>query len=145
MPTQRRITLLRHGHADEHPDDFTRTLSDAGRAAARAAGEALANAGWVPAHVLTSSAPRALATAELAMQACGYTGRIQSERGLYLASEARCLGALRRTPAQATSVLLVGHNPGLSRLARELCGYAGDLGTAEYSSIELALDAWSDL
>jgi phosphohistidine phosphatase len=142
---QRRITLLRHGHADEHPDDFTRTLSDAGRAAALAAGEALRRAGWIPAHVLTSSAPRSLATAELAMQVCGYSGRIQSERGLYLASEARCLGALRRTPGSATSVLLVGHNPGLTRLARELCGFEGDLATAEYASIELPLDAWSDL
>jgi phosphohistidine phosphatase len=142
---QRRITLLRHGHADEHPDDFTRTLSDAGRAAALAAGEALRLAGWIPAHVLTSSAPRSLVTAELAMQVCGYSGRIQSERGLYLASEARCLGALRRTPAIATSVLLVGHNPGLTLLARELCGFEGDLAPAEYTSIELPLDAWSDL
>src|SRR5438128_2663564 len=142
---QRRITLLRHGHADEHPDDFVRTLSDAGRAQASLAGEELERAGWAPAHVLTSAAPRALATAELAMRACGYTGKIQVERALYLASDAHCLALLRGTPAGAPSVLLVGHNPGLSLLARALCGYAGDLAPAEFSSVELELDAWSEL
>jgi phosphohistidine phosphatase len=142
---QRRITLLRHGHAHEHSDDFTRTLSEAGRAAARHAGEALERAGWAPEYVLTSPAPRALATAELAMKACGYSGDIQLEQALYLASDAQYLGALRRAPARAASVLLVGHNPGLSRLARDLCGYEGDLRPAEYASIELELDTWSEL
>jgi phosphohistidine phosphatase len=142
---QRRITLLRHGHADEHSNDFARTLNEVGRAAASHAGEALGRAGWAPAHVLTSAAPRAVATAELAMEACGYSGEIQLERALYLASDARCLRELRRAPAHAASVLLVGHNPGLSQLARALCGYEGDLRPAEYASIELELDTWSEL
>ena len=45
----------------------------------------------------------------------------------------------------ATSVLLVAHNPGLTRLARDLCGYEGDLAPAEFASVELELDAWSEL
>jgi phosphohistidine phosphatase len=142
---QRRIILLRHGHADEHPDDFTRTLNERGRAAAQRAGEALGAAGWAPAHVLTSAAPRAIATAELAMQACGYSGPIQVERALYLASDSRCRAALRDTPAPAASVLLVGHNPGLTQLARDLCGLHGDLAPAEYATVELSLHAWFDL
>ncbi len=141
----RRITLLRHAHAEEHADDFARRLSAAGRAAAINAGHALAHARWVPAHVLSSAAPRALATAELAAQACGYSGRVHAERSLYLASDAQCLAALRHTPAHATSVLLVAHNPGLTRLARDLCGFEGDLTPAEYASVELDLDSWADL
>jgi phosphohistidine phosphatase len=142
---QCRITLLRHGHADEDPDDFARPLSEQGRAAATRAGEALGRAGWAPAYVLTSAAPRALGTAQLAMKACGYSGTIQVERALYLASDAQCRAALRRTPPRAASVLLVGHNPGLTRLARDLCEYEGDLAPAEYASIELELAAWSEL
>lgn len=142
---RRRITLLRHGHAAEHPDDFTRRLSPTGHAAAVSAGEALERAGWVPGFILSSAAPRALATAELAAQACGHRGRIHAHGELYLASEARCLAALRQTPAGATSVLLVAHNPGLTRLARDLCGFEGDLAPAEYASVELELDSWSDL
>ena len=143
MSRLRRITLLRHGHADEHADDFARRLSVAGRTAAAQAGEALGRAGWRPAHVLSSSAPRALATAELAARAAGFSGAIVSERGLYLASDMQCLASLRRVPESASSVLLVGHNPGLTQLARDLCGHDSDLSPAEYASIELDLDDWS--
>jgi phosphohistidine phosphatase len=141
----RRLTLLRHGLADEHPDDFPRTLNEAGRVAAARSGEALVRAGWTPTYVLTSSAPRALATAQLAMKACGYAGRIQVERALYLASDSQCRAILRQAPADSRSVLLVGHNPGLSRLARDLCEFEGDLAPAEYASIELDLASWGDL
>ncbi|HTV20690.1 MAG TPA: histidine phosphatase family protein [Polyangiaceae bacterium] len=142
---QRRITLLRHGHADEHADDFARTLSVAGRAAAVRAGEALGRAGWRPSYVVSSAAPRALATAELAAKASGFSGGIVAERGLYLASDTQCLAALRQAPAGAASVLLVAHNPGLTKLAHDLCGHPSDLSPAEYASIELDLDAWSEL
>lgn len=142
---QRRITLLRHGHAEEHADDFARTLSLGGRAAAVRAGEELARAGWRPAYVLSSAAPRALATAELAANAAGFSGTVVAERSLYLASDARCLAALRQVPAAVPSVLLVGHNPGLTKLARDLCGHDSDLSPAEYARIELDLDDWSQL
>lgn len=142
---QRRITLLRHGHAQEHSSDFTRQLSPAGRESAVRAGEALGRAGWQPAYVLSSAAPRALATAQLAARAAGFSGRVVAERGLYLATDAQCLEALRRVPESAACVLLVAHNPGLSRLARDLCGYASELAPAEYASVELELDAWSEL
>jgi phosphohistidine phosphatase len=142
---QRRITLLRHGHAEEHSDDFARDLSPAGRAGAVRAGEALGRAGWRPAHVLSSAAPRALATAQLAAKAAGFSGRVVAERSLYLATDGQCLEALRQVPEAAASVLLVGHNPGLSRLARDLCGHDAELAPAEYASIELELGAWNDL
>jgi phosphohistidine phosphatase len=142
---QRRITLLRHGHAEEHPDDFARTLSEVGRAGADEAGEALARAGWLPQHVLASAAPRARLTAELAARAAGFSGSIELDRELYLASDARCLMALRRLPDQTTSVWLVGHNPGLSRLAAELSGHACELAPAQYVSVVLELERWSDL
>jgi phosphohistidine phosphatase len=142
---QRRITLLRHGHAEEHADDFSRALSPAGRAGAVRAGEALACAGWQPAHVLSSAAPRALATAQLAAKAAGFTGRVVAARSLYLATDAQCLEALRQLPESVASVLLVAHNPGLSRLARGLCRHDSELAPAEYASIELELDAWTEL
>ena len=142
---QRRITLLRHGHAEEHPDDFGRALSEAGRGAAFHAGEALARAGWTPEHILASSAPRAVATAEMAARGSGFTGAIELDRALYLASDERCMDALRRLPASIGSVLLVGHNPGLSRLAAELCRHTSDLAPAEYASVELELETWSEL
>jgi phosphohistidine phosphatase len=142
---QRRITLLRHGHAEEHSDDFARALSATGRAGAVRAGETLRRIGWQPAYVLSSAAPRALATAELAARAAGFSGRIVAARSLYLATDSQCLEALRQVPEGAASVLLVAHNPGLSRLARDLCGHPSELAPAEYASIDLELDCWNEL
>jgi phosphohistidine phosphatase len=137
--------LLRHGHAAEHSDDFERTLSPAGRTQALRAGEALGRAGWQPGYVLSSAAPRALVTAELAASAAGFSGQVVAERALYLATDAQCLATLRQLPDSTTSVLLVGHNPGLGRLARDLCGHDSDLSPGEYASVELDLDTWSEL
>jgi len=142
---RRRIVLLRHGHASDGSHDFERLLSTAGREAAARAGLALARAGLVPQLVLASDAPRALVTAELAARAAQYSGPIQAERALYLASDAVCLNALRRLPATTHGVWLVGHNPGLSALARELCGRESALAPAEYASVELELADWGEL
>ena len=142
---QRRIVLIRHGHADDGASDFDRQLSVAGREAATRTGRALARAGLLPERVLASAAPRALVTAELAARAAGYDGHIQSEQALYLASEATYLAALRRLPTQTSSVWLVGHNPGLSVLARDLCGHASALAPAEHASVQLELDDWAEL
>ena len=145
MATQRRLILMRHGHAEEHREDYGRTLSERGRAAACRTGEELLQAGIVPAHILTSAAPRALETAELVAQSCGYQGAIQQHRDLYLASASRYRSALSELPAQLSSVLLVGHNPSLSELAQELGRRKGDLAPAEYETLELDLLDWSEL
>lgn len=142
---RRRLILLRHGHADDGAQDFERPLSPAGREAARRAGLALARGGWRPELVLSSSAPRALLTAELAASAAGFEGPIQADRALYLASDAQYLGALRRLPAHTCSVWLVGHNPGLSALAHDLCQQPNALAPAQYASVELELDDWGEL
>jgi phosphohistidine phosphatase len=142
---RRRIILMRHGHARDGQDDYERPLSDAGRAAVRQAGAALATAGDTLDHVLTSSAPRALLTAELAAEACGYLGPIQQERCLYLATELQLLAALRRLPGGVRHVLLVAHNPGLSVLADRLLQQRRELRPAECVSAEFQLDDWSGL
>jgi phosphohistidine phosphatase len=142
---QRRVILLRHGHAEERSEDFERPLSEAGRHAARRAGEELARAGWMPDVVLTSSAPRARDTAELCSAALGFKGAISAHRSLYLATERQYLWAVQDLEESTTSVLLVGHNPGLTSLARCLCGPGRDLAPAEFASACFDLASWSEL
>lgn len=136
---------MRHGHAEDRADDFARELSPAGRAAATRAGRALQEAGLSPERILTSAAPRALVTAELVARACGHRGAVVGDRGLYLASPEQYLAALQRLRKSTSSVLLVGHNPGLSELARELCRYTGELAPAGYVSHCFELAEWSEL
>ena len=136
---------MRHGHAEDGSDDFARELSPVGQAAATRAGRALEEAGFTPERILTSSARRALVTAELVARACGYRGAVVADRGLYLAAPGQYLAALQRLRASTGNVLLVGHNPGLSELARELCAYAGELAPAGYVSTCFELEDWSEL
>ena len=136
---------MRHGQAEQASDDFERPLSEAGLEQARTAGAALGRRGWVPELLLTSSAPRAQTTAECVAAACGYRGSIRAERVLYLAPEGLCLKLLQALPDDVGSVLLVGHNPGLSALVRLLFRQPRELATADYASAELALDTWSEL
>jgi phosphohistidine phosphatase len=109
------------------------------------AGAALTRTGWLPDHVLTSSAPRALETAQLVAQACGHRGSVQGNRSLYLASEGRYLSALQSLPELARCVLMVGHNPGLSALARQLFQHGRDMAPAEYVSALFNVGDWSEL
>lgn len=142
---QRTVVLMRHAHAEQAADDFSRPLSEVGLSGARAAGAALAREGHAFELVLTSSAPRAVATAECVAAACNFRGAFRSERSLYLAPEHLCLRVLRQLPSEVSSVLLVGHNPGLSSLARQLSGHARELAPAEYVSASFDLEDWAEL
>jgi phosphohistidine phosphatase len=142
---QRQLVLMRHGHAEEHRDDFARRLTDAGRAAARRAGESLQRRGFSPQQILTSAAPRAQETAQIVAAVCGVPGAPEADAELYLAEAEPYLEALRRLPGDVCRVLLVGHNPTLSGLARELGWRGGELGPADYAELRLDLDGWPEL
>ena len=122
------LCLLRHGQAGRGIglQDFDRPLSAAGVEAAGRIVGILRSAGPLPHLVLCSGATRARQTwrvmdGELtAEEANGQTLELRED--LYLASETRLLGALRKLPDEVSSVLLIAHNPGLHRLARELSG-----------------------
>jgi phosphohistidine phosphatase len=122
------LCLLRHGQAGRRIDlqDFDRPLSAAGVEAAGQIAATLRGAGLLPDLVLCSGARRARQTWEVMdgqltdQEADGLTLDLRED--LYLASETRLLIALRKLPDAASSVLLIAHNPGLHRLARELAG-----------------------
>ncbi len=143
---QRQLILMRHAHAEPeaNDNDFERQLTSEGRLAARRAGTELARSGFVPDAVLSSSAHRALATAEIVAAACGFLGTIDAARGLYLATEAQYLEALHALEG-TRQLLLVGHNPDLSSLARKLDRQTSGLAPAQYARLELDLSSWREL
>ena len=122
------LCLLRHGQAGRRIDlqDFDRPLSATGVEAAGRIAATLRGAGLMPDLVLCSGAKRARQTWEVVdaqlteAEADGLTLELRED--LYLASETRLLIALRKLTDAAASVLMIAHNPGLHRLARELAG-----------------------
>jgi phosphohistidine phosphatase len=142
----KRLTLVRHAHADteQHPvKDFDRPLSDRGIEQARNAAAAFAAGRPEVDLILSSPAQRAFATAEAFATALGYAPRrIVTELPLYLASPETILLLLEKLDETLRHVLVVGHNPGLSALARQLSGnlQMGELNTAAVYSADVSND-----
>lgn len=121
------LALLRHAKSswdDPTWEDFDRPLNARGLKAAPAAGAALARADVNPSLILCSSAARTRETLKLAepLIALDKEAQIVFDDKLYLASPVTLLEVVRDIPAQHSSVLVIGHNPGLHALAAMLAG-----------------------
>jgi phosphohistidine phosphatase len=115
----RELLLLRHGKSDWEAgtDDFHRPLKTRGVRGAQRIGTWLARQDLIPHLILSSTAQRALSTAEHTLHCMGLgRQRIQPEKDLYLADRQQLLTTLSQCPSSAQRVLLVGHNPGLEDL-----------------------------
>ena len=99
-----------------------------------------------PDVIMSSDAVRARMTAEAVAEAARYAGEILLDRRLYIASSPGILAVLRTVrEANARTVMIVGHNPGLEELVAQLTGEQHDLPTAALAQIGLPIDRWRDL
>ena len=119
------LILMRHAKSDWHSpeqSDFDRPLNPRGRKSARAMGDWLRQKGLHPEEALVSSARRTQETWELlAIRSC----RAWFLDELYHASAAQMAKALRQ--AEAETVLMIGHNPGIASFAEEMVAPSEDL------------------
>jgi phosphohistidine phosphatase len=121
------LALLRHAKSSwdaSAQDDFDRPLNERGVKAALAAGAAVAGAAVNPSLILCSPAARTRETLKLAQphMALAKGAAVAFDDKLYLASPITLMEAVRDIPAPHTSVLVIGHNPGLHALAASLAG-----------------------
>jgi phosphohistidine phosphatase len=127
----RQLWLLRHADAEPHGTraDADRELTARGEQQARAAGMALARLGTVFEAVLFSPKVRARQTAELAAEQWSKSDRerLQSHPPLAGGFAAQQVLEQLETLGPDGRLLLVGHEPDLSRLAGELTGGRIDL------------------
>jgi phosphohistidine phosphatase len=99
-----------------------------------------------PDLIISSDAVRARLTAEAMAEAIGYRRQILLDARLYHAGPADILAALRSVVERDVStVMIVGHNPGLEELVAQLTGELEHLPTAALARIALPIDRWSDL
>lgn len=117
------IYLVRHAKAERPTPaarDEDRLLTTRGHRQAAWLAQALAHSDAPPALVLTSPAPRALATAQAIAAALNTQARI--ELALSLDSNAQRVVALIASLDQTSPVALVGHNPTLTLVLDHLTG-----------------------
>ena len=142
------LLILRHGKSSwKHPGlaDHDRPLNGRGRHDAPRVGRLLREEGLVPDRIVSSTAIRARATADLVADHAGCSRRAKKNRELYLASGPDILRVLRNVGGRASRLLVVGHNPGLEELVAGLTGCAVMLPTAALVEVRLEVDEWSKL
>lgn len=135
---RRTLVLLRHAKS-AWPDvrDHDRPLAPRGRRDAPVAGRWLRAARLVPDQVLCSTAKRTRQTWQLAAPELLGPGRpgggppVTFEPQVYEASVADLLGVLHEVSGGVRTLLLIGHEPGMSRLALTLADPAGPIYPAD--------------
>jgi len=119
------VFLIRHAEAvDETLElrDPSRHLTAVGRDQARSLGDRLRWHDCEPTHIWTSPLVRAVQTAELVAAGLSATVAIEVVPGLAPGESSRAvIAAVHALPATA-SIVLVGHEPGMSGLAALLLG-----------------------
>lgn len=134
--------------------DEERPLSARGIRHARQMGHYLKEKAYRPALVLCSSSHRTRETLANLMAYLPENVVIRIEDDLYLASRSALTARLKRVPDTVSSVMIVGHNPGLENLAAYLAdGGAPELDkklatkfpTAALARLECAAVSWRAL
>jgi phosphohistidine phosphatase len=147
--TVKTLLILRHAKSswdDASLDDRERPLNARGRRDAPRMGDLLRDEALIPDVIITSDAVRAHTTARAVAEAAGYTRDIVVDPLLYGASPEDVLAVLKTVPdANARTVMIVGHNPGLEDLIEQLTGEPHDLPTAALVRLALPIEAWGEL
>jgi phosphohistidine phosphatase len=108
-------------------------------------GQLLKDEDLVPDLIISSTAERALATAELAAVACGFEGKLMTTRRFYHAEPQTYLEVLREVEDQYSRIMIVGHNPGMEALVADLTGQAEHVSTANIAHVALPVARWAQL
>jgi phosphohistidine phosphatase len=99
----------------------------------------------VPELIVSSTAERALTTAELVARSCDFEGELRTTRDFYLAGPPSYIETLNELPDSYERVMVVGHNPGMEELVALLTDQERPLTTANVAVIELPIASWGEL
>jgi phosphohistidine phosphatase len=118
---------MRHGKAEPFAStDHERTLTARGLRDAHDAGVHLRERGFVPDWGLVSSAVRARQTWDAVREELGTSPEVRVEDAVFTGSVDVVLSCLATAPADAATVMFVGHNPAASYLCHQLDDGQGD-------------------
>lgn len=142
------LLILRHAKSswdNLYLSDFERPLNKRGKYDAPRMGKLLRREELVPDIIISSSAKRAMATAESVALSCDYENEITFTRDLYHADPDSYIEALITVDDSVNCVMVVGHNPGIEDMVEQLSGEWERMPTAALAQIQLPVNKWSDL
>lgn len=142
------LTLVRHAKSswsDTTLSDRKRPLNKRGKHDAPIMGRRIADHGIRPSLIICSPAQRAWTTAKIIAAEISYPREfLQREDSLYLASLDDFLDVLVAQDTGFNSIMVVGHNPGMTDFANFLSpGLTNNLPTAGVVSVEIDQEHWN--
>lgn len=145
--TMRTLVLMRHAKSswETDLDDHDRPLNKRGESAAPRMGCWLCSQDVVPDLILCSTATRANRTADLVAAELGRDVEVRPIKQLYLPLPQDIVEVVASEAGEATTVLVVAHNPGISSAVEALASVATVMPTAAAAVIDFELSQWSDL
>jgi phosphohistidine phosphatase len=145
----KKFILVRHGKsAWDQPflSDHDRPLAERGLRDAPKMAKRLKKKGILPDLILSSSALRALHTAQITAEELEIPEKkIVVEENLYHASPHTILKYMRMQNDSLTTIFVFGHNPGLNDLITYLGGDTDNLPTSGQFGFRLKSDHWGEL
>jgi len=148
--TPHELVLLRHGKAENqyHGSDFDRQLTETGYDRTRNIAKYLSSQQLVPDLIVSSSAKRAIATANIVGDVFAIDSNIIDARAdLYNADWHDVFTIIQQLPETAMRVVLVGHNPAFEMLVEQLIAKPAEgIHLSPSSMASLAVnDQWLDI
>ena len=142
------LTVVRHAKSswkDPYLADRERPLNKRGNRDAPVMGQRIQAHAIRPSLIVSSPATRAWTTAKIVAREIAYPLEfLQRDDRLYHASRARILEVIADQDAGFNSLMIVGHNPGLTDFANFLSpGLTGNVPTAGVVSVEIDRDDWN--
>ena len=144
------LVFMRHARAvlqQPGQTDRERSLTARGRLEAPMMAQVLAQRGVRPEVIISSPAERALATARLVAEELTLADHaISLEPVLYKASTDDYFEVIRRLPDGVHSILVVGHNPGITEFVNALePGAVGEMPPSGLVGIGMDSARWSEV
>lgn len=152
---RRNVYVVRHAKSswdDRAITDHDRPLAARGRRAADRLARYASDSNIRPDLVLCSSATRATQTFERIASGLGDDAEVRFERSLYGATAEELLERLHAVPVATSSVMLIGHNPGVQDLVLLLvrggplrARLAAKFPTGALATLDVSRSGWKDL
>jgi len=135
-------------------EDHERPLNPRGIAGASAMADWLKTMGASPDHAIVSDAARTQETWELIAKGLSLNLEPFMSKKFYLAAPLTMLEAIKESPETAETVIVIGHQPGMSILVERLADGSEPTSrsrayqhfpTAATALIDVPVDSWSDV
>lgn len=144
----RNLLLMRHAKSswdDPRLDDHDRPLNPRGERDAPRMGVLLRDEGLLPDRIVCSTALRARTTAQMVAQECQIEDCVTATADLYHAAADEWCRTIRQLPEYETTILCVGHNPGLEDFLAGTTGQHVVMPTAAIAHLSYGDLEWDEV